>query len=146
LTARRARRCFGPTANWTRAKGYGNLIVSSTNGAPVYLHDVANVVDTVQDERIKMRFWVRGYDEPAATVVVAVNRQAGSNAVAVVKSVLNLLPFISAELPGSVRVTPIYDRSQTIVNSVDDVQATLHRFRSCGFRDLHVSREGPPTR
>ena len=79
----------------------------------------------VQDERIKMRFWVRGYDEPAATVVVAVNRQAGSNAVAVAKSVRDLLPIISAELPGSVRVTPIYDRSQTIVNSVADVQATL---------------------
>ena len=72
-----------------------------------------------------MRFWVRGYDEPSATVVVAVNRQAGSNAVAVAKSVRDLLPLISAELPGSVRVTPIYDRSQTIVNSVDDVQATL---------------------
>ena len=72
-----------------------------------------------------MRFWVRGYGEPAATVVVAVNRQAGSNAVAVAKSVRDLLPLISAELPGSVRVTPIYDRSQTIVNSVDDVQATL---------------------
>ncbi len=107
------------------AQAYGNLIVSSTNGAPVYLHDIAKVEDTVQDERIKMKFWVRGYGEPAATVVVAVNRQAGSNVVAVAKSVRDLLPIISAELPGSVRVTPIYDRSQTIVNSVDDVQATL---------------------
>ena len=43
----------------------------------------------------------------------------------VAKSVRDLLPMISAELPGSVRVTPIYDRSQTIVNSVNDVQATL---------------------
>ena len=79
----------------------------------------------LQDERIKMRFWVRGYDEPSATVVVAVNRQAGSNAVAVAKSVKDLLPLDRAELPGSVRVTPIYDRSQTIVNSVADVQVTL---------------------
>ena len=72
-----------------------------------------------------MKFWVRGYGEPAATVVVAVNRQAGSNVVQVAKSVRDLLPIISAELPASVRVTPIYDRSQTIVNSVADVQATL---------------------
>src|ERR1700680_4083817 len=114
-----------PNGQLESAQAYGNLIVSSVNGAPVYLHDIAQVVDSVQDERIKMRFWVRGYPEPSATVVVAVNRQAGSNAVEVAKSVTDLLPLISAELPGSVRVTPIYDRSRTIVNSVADVQATL---------------------
>jgi HAE1 family hydrophobic/amphiphilic exporter-1 len=114
-----------PNGQLENAESYGNLIVSSNNGAPVYLHDVAQVVDSVQDERISMRFWVRGYSVPSATVVVAVNRQAGSNAVAVAKSVKDLLPLIGAELPGSIRVTPIYDRSQTIVNSVDDVQVTL---------------------
>ncbi|MGD0906691.1 MAG: efflux RND transporter permease subunit [Candidatus Acidiferrales bacterium] len=114
-----------PHGQLDNAQAYGDLIVSSTNGAPVYLHDVAQVEDTVQDERIRMKFWVRGYDEPGSTVVVAVNRQAGSNAVQVAKSVRDLLPVISAELPGSVRVTPIYDRSQTIVNSVADVEATL---------------------
>jgi len=114
-----------PNGQLENAESYRKLIVSSTNGAPVYLRDVATVEDSVQDERIKMRFWVRGYDEPSATVVVAVNRQAGSNAVAVSKSVRDLLPIIGAELPGSVRVTPIYDRSQTIVNSVADVKATL---------------------
>jgi len=114
-----------PKGQLENASGYRDLIVSSTNGAPVFLHDVADVEDTVQDERINMRFWVRGYEEPAATVVVAVNRRAGSNAVAVSKSVLDLLPIINAELPASVRITPIYDRSETIVNSVSDVKATL---------------------
>jgi HAE1 family hydrophobic/amphiphilic exporter-1 len=114
-----------PNGQLENAAGYGNLIVSSTNGAPVYLRDVAQTTDGVQDERVRMKFWVRGYGEPAATVVVAVNRQAGSNAVAVAQSVRDLLPIISAELPAAVRVTPIYDRSQTIVNSVADVQATL---------------------
>src|ERR1700719_3135040 len=114
-----------PKGQLENAAAYGNLIVSSTSAGPVYLHDVADTEDTVQDERIRMKFWARGYGEPTATVVVAVNRQAGSNVVAVAKSVRDLLPIISAELPGSVRVTPIYDRSQTIVNSVADVQATL---------------------
>jgi HAE1 family hydrophobic/amphiphilic exporter-1 len=114
-----------PHGQLENAAAYGNLIVSSTSAGPVYLRDVANVEQSVQDERIRMKFWVRGYGEPTATVVVAVNRQAGSNAVAVAKSVRDLLPIISAELPASVRVTPIYDRSQTIVNSVADVQATL---------------------
>jgi len=114
-----------PNGQLENAASYGNLIVSSTNGAPVYLRDVAQAEDAVQDERVRMKFWVRGYGEPAATVVVAVNRQAGSNVVEVAKSVRDLLPLIQAELPGSVRITPIYDRSQSIVNSVNDVQATL---------------------
>jgi len=114
-----------PNGQLENAQSYGDLIVNSVNGAPVYLHDIADVLDSVQDERLKMRFWVRGYPEPSATVVVAVNRQAGSNAVEVAKSVTDLLPLISTELPGSVRVTPIYDRSQTIVHSVADVQVTL---------------------
>jgi HAE1 family hydrophobic/amphiphilic exporter-1 len=72
-----------------------------------------------------MRFWARGYSVPSATVVVAVNRRAGANAVEVAESVRNLLPLISAELPASVRITPIYDRSRSIVNSVNDVRETL---------------------
>ena len=62
---------------------------------------------------------------PSATVVVAVNRRAGANAVEVAQNVRNLLPLISAELPASVRITPIYDRSRSIVNSVNDVRETL---------------------
>jgi hydrophobic/amphiphilic exporter-1 (mainly G- bacteria), HAE1 family len=114
-----------PNGQLDQALAYANLIVSTRNGVPVYLRDVARVVDSVQDERMNMRFWVRGYPIPSATVVVAVNRQAGANAVEVAKSVRDLLPLISAELPGSVRITPIYDRSRTIVNSVTDVQETL---------------------
>ena len=87
----------GPTGD---AEEYSNLIVSTKNGSPVYLRDVARVVNSVQDERINMRFWVRGYPPPSATVVVAVNRQAGANAVEVAKSVRDLLPMISTELPG----------------------------------------------
>ena len=114
-----------PRGQLENAEGYGNLIVSSKDGNPVYLRDVAQVRDSVQDERINMRFWVRGYPVPSATVVVAVFRRAGANAVEVAKSVRDLLPVVSAELPASVRVIPAYDRSQTIIHSVEDVRATL---------------------
>ena len=114
-----------PKGQLENAQAYGNLIVATRNGSPVYLRDVAQVTDSVQDERINMRFWLRGYPVPSATVVVAVFRQAGANAVEVAKSIRDLLPVIGAELPGSIRVTPIYDRSRTIVNSVRDVQETL---------------------
>jgi hydrophobic/amphiphilic exporter-1 (mainly G- bacteria), HAE1 family len=114
-----------PQGQLDDAEEYRDLIVSAKNGSPVYLRDVARVQNSVQDERINMRFWVRGYPPPSATVVVAVNRQAGANAVEVARSVRELLPLISTELPGSVRVTPIYDRSQTIIHSVQEVEVTL---------------------
>jgi HAE1 family hydrophobic/amphiphilic exporter-1 len=114
-----------PQGQLETAEQYSNLIVGVSGGSPIYLRDVATVKDSVQDERINMRFWVRGYDVPSATVIVAVNRRAGANAVEVSKSIRELLPLISAELPGSIRVTPIYDRSLSIVHSVVDVETTL---------------------
>ena len=114
-----------PQGQLETADQYSNLIVGQTGGSPIYLRDVASVKDSVQDERINMRFWVRGYSVPSATVIVAVNRRAGANAVEVSKSIRSVLPMVSAQLPGSIRVTPIYDRSANIVHSVIDVQTTL---------------------
>jgi len=114
-----------PRGQLEDAQGYANLIVGSKGGAPVRLRDVAEVRDSVQDERISMRFWARGYEIPSATVVVAVYRQAGANAVEVSRSVRGLVPVVNAELPASIRVTPIYDRAASIVNSVKDVRFTL---------------------
>src|SRR5216683_2310606 len=116
---------LSPRGQLEGAESYDSLIVGSRNGAPVHLRDVATATETVQDERVKLLFWARGYDIPSATAVVAVSRQAGANAVEVAKSVRDLLPIINAELPGSVRATLIYDRSETIVNSVKDVRETL---------------------
>ncbi len=115
-----------PQGQLSSAEQYDQLIVGQGNGAPVYLKDVASAKQTVQDERIDMRFWVRGYPQPSATVVVAVFRRAGANAVEVSKAVRDLLPNIQAQLPSSVLLVTAYDRSQTIVHSANDVQTTLY--------------------
>ena len=114
-----------PQGQLETAEQYANLIVGGSNNAPIYLRDVAEVKDSVQDERVNMRFWVRGYSVPSATVILAVNRRAGANAVEVSKSIYDVMPQVQQELPGSIRITPIYDRSQSIVHSVADVQVTL---------------------
>ncbi len=114
-----------PQGQLETADQYSNLIVGGTNNAPVYLRDVATVKESVQDERVNMRFWVRGFSVPTATVIVAVNRRAGANAVEVSKSIYGIMPALSSELPGSIRIMPIYDRSASIVHSVADVQVTL---------------------
>src|SRR5207244_13011528 len=66
-----------PEGQLSEASQYENLIVRQGNGAPVYLKDIATVKNGLQDERISMRFWYRGHEVPAATVVVAVFRRAG---------------------------------------------------------------------
>ena len=114
-----------PQGQLENAEQYGDLIVGGTSNAPIYLRDVATVKNSVQDERVKMRFWVRDFPVPTATVIVAVNRRAGSNAVEVSKSIYELMPTIAAELPASIHIQPIYDRSANIVHSVTDVQVTL---------------------
>jgi HAE1 family hydrophobic/amphiphilic exporter-1 len=115
-----------PQGQLETAEEYNKLIVATgPGGTPVFLRDVATASDAVQDERIHMSFWSRKFGSPSATVICAVNRQAGGNAVAVTQAIHELLPRLNAELPPSVRLTPIYDRSVTIVNSIHDVQETL---------------------
>ena len=114
-----------PHGQLDSVEAYKSLVVASTDGAPVYLRDIADVRESVQDERVTMHFWARGYTVPSAVVVLAVYRQAGANAVKVAQSIRDQVPVIMAELPGAVRITPVYDRSQTIVASVHDVQLTL---------------------
>lgn len=114
-----------PQGQLDTAEAYGDLIVRDQGGAVVRLRDVATVTDSVQDERHNMKFWVRDRAVPVATVVLAVNRQAGANAVEVARNVAALLPEIEASLPGSIKVIPVYDRSRSIARSIADVEETL---------------------
>ncbi len=115
-----------PNGQIDQAEGYRNLIVArNKDRSPVYLRDIAEVRQSVQDERTSRFFWVRGFNPPGSIVVLAVSRQAGANAVEVANSVKALFPELRASLPGSITFTPVFDRSQTIVNSVHDVRMTL---------------------
>src|SRR5437764_2293071 len=115
-----------PNGQIDKAEGYSNLIVArNKDRSPVYLRDIAEVKQSVQDERTSRFFWVRGIKSPGAIVVLAVSRQAGANAVEVANSVKALFPELRASLPGSITFTPVFDRSQTIVNSADEVKWTL---------------------
>ncbi|MBE7157111.1 MAG: efflux RND transporter permease subunit [Rhodospirillales bacterium] len=107
--------------------GYKNLIVArNQDQSPVFLKDVAKVYYGLQDERQSREFWVRDLNhQPGSTVVLAVSRLPGSNAVQVVRAIQKVLPSLKAGLPGSIKLLQVYDRSRTIVDSVHDVQTTL---------------------
>jgi hydrophobic/amphiphilic exporter-1 (mainly G- bacteria), HAE1 family len=101
------------------AAAYRPLIVAYRNGSPVRLRDLGHVLDSVQNDKIAG--WVKG----VRAVVLAVERQPGTNTVEVVDNIKKLLPTFRDELPASVHITTLYDRSQSIRASVNDVQSTL---------------------
>ncbi|MFN2572551.1 MAG: efflux RND transporter permease subunit [Gemmatimonadales bacterium] len=101
------------------APEFRKLAVIYQNGAPVRLEDVARVLDDVQDSRNAS--W---YDGKRA-VVLAIQRQPGTNTVAVADAVKAMVATLSSQLPASVEVNTLYDRSVSIHQSVNDVQLTL---------------------
>ncbi|PTY00733.1 acriflavine resistance protein B [Verrucomicrobia bacterium LW23] len=116
---------LNPEGQLNSAKEYEQLIIANVNRAPVYLRDVATCYDGLQDNRLTMRFYVRGGPPDAAGIVMAVQRSAGANTVAVAQAVKELLPRLQATLPNSIFMKPIYDRSLTIIRSVHEVEETL---------------------
>ena len=101
------------------AASYRPMVVAWRDGAPVRLGELGQVVDSVeQDKQFTWFNDTRG-------IVLAVQRQPGSNTVAVVNAVKDLLPSFERQLPASVQLNVMYDRSQTIRESVDDVKFTL---------------------
>ena len=103
----------------TTADGYANLVVAYQNGAPVYLKDVARVVQSAENTQLSS--WVN--DTPA--VLVNVQRQPGANVIQVVNRVQALLPELRASLPSNISLSVVTDRTNTIRASVDDVQFEL---------------------
>src|SRR5947207_6332888 len=97
------------------APEFRQLAVTYQNGAPVRLQDVARVLDDVQDSRNAS--W---YDGRRA-VVLAIQRQPGTNTVQVADAVKSMVATLSAQLPASVQVNTLYDRSVSMRQSVMDV-------------------------
>ncbi len=103
----------------TNAAAYRELIVAWKDGAAIRLGDVANAIDGVENRR--MAAW--NVDERA--IVLAVNRQPGTNTVKTVAQIRKLLPKFQESLPASVNMTLLYDRSVSIKESIDEVEFTL---------------------
>jgi len=101
------------------APEFRKLAVTYQNGAPVRLQDVAQVLDDVQDSRNAS--W---YDGKRA-IILAIQRQPGTNTVQVADGVKSAVTSLSSQLPASVEVNTLYDRSVSIHQSVNDVQLTL---------------------
>jgi len=103
----------------TDAAGYNNVVISYSNGAPVFVKNVAKVVNGVENTR--QAAWMN--QTPA--VVLNIQRQPGANTITVVKRIRAILPQLEANLPASIQVTTMTDMTTSIQASVDDVEFEL---------------------
>ena len=117
----------GPRQDWQidsndqliTSADYKNVVVAYRNNAPVFLHDVANIVDGV--ENTKQAAWMN--QTPA--VILNVQRQPGANTISVVKSIQLLMPQLQANLPSGIEITTLTDLTTDIKASVADVEFEL---------------------
>ncbi|MEN6584658.1 MAG: efflux RND transporter permease subunit [Sulfuricella sp.] len=103
----------------TDAAAFRPIIVAYRNGAPVRLEQLGRVTDSVQSDKIAA--WYKD----KRGIVLAIQRQPGTNTVEVVNSIKKLLPTLEAQIPAGVSVNILYDRSESIRDSVNDVQFSL---------------------
>jgi HAE1 family hydrophobic/amphiphilic exporter-1 len=102
-----------------RAPEYRPIIVTYRNGFPVRLDEVGRVIDSVENDKVASWF------NNVRAVVLAIQRQPGTNTVEVVDSIRALLPTFRAQMPQSIELNVLYDRSVSIRDSVNDVKFTL---------------------
>ncbi|MBI3593631.1 MAG: efflux RND transporter permease subunit [Nitrospirae bacterium] len=107
------------TGQLTNAAAYRKLIVAYRNGSPIRLEEVGRVIDSVQNDKIAS--W---YKDTRA-IVLAIQRQPGTNTVQVAEAIKKLLPDFRSQMPASVRFEILYDRSVSIMDSIKDVKFSL---------------------
>ena len=101
------------------AEAYRPIIVAYRNGSPIRLSEVGRVIDGVQND--KLAAWYKD----KRGIVLAIQRQPGTNTIEVVDKIRKLLPTFRNEVPAGIDINILFDRSITIRNSVEDVEITL---------------------
>ena len=105
------------------ASAYRPLIVAYRNGSPVRLQELGLVIDSVENDKIAS--WYDTSKVKTRAIILAIQRQPGTNTVEVVDSIKALLPTFRGEMPASVNLNVLFDRSVSIRESVSDVKSTL---------------------
>ncbi|HVN07190.1 MAG TPA: efflux RND transporter permease subunit [Bryobacteraceae bacterium] len=112
------------TGQLMSAAEYGPLIVAYRNGAPVRLRELGRVIDSVEDDKTASWFYSK-HVPGQRSMILAIQRQPGTNTIEVTNAVKRLLPLFKAQIPPSVELHILYDRSISIRESFQDVEFTL---------------------
>jgi HAE1 family hydrophobic/amphiphilic exporter-1 len=119
LTSQSQTLTLDSTGQIRQAEGFRPLVIAWRNGAPVRVSDVATVLDSVEND--KLASWFDG----RRSIVLAVQRQPDANTIEVTDAVKSLIPTFRAQIPPSVGIDLLVDRSLSIRHSVEDVQFHL---------------------
>ncbi len=106
------------------AEEFRQLAVTWRDGKAVRLGDLGHVVDSVQD--IRSAAWYGNDGKITRGIILAIQRQPGTNTVTVADAIREEMKRIEVDLPASVKVSTMYDRSVSIADSVNDVKVTLY--------------------
>ncbi|MSU47769.1 MAG: efflux RND transporter permease subunit [Opitutus sp.] len=105
---------------------FSQIVVAYRNGAPVRLGELARVIDNVQENRVAYWFHSGRKGDPGTRAIgLGLQRQPGTNTIEVVSRVRALLPSLRQQLPASVSIEILMDKSISVRESVHDVQFTL---------------------
>jgi len=103
----------------TSGAAFQSLVVTYRNGAPVRIQDIGTAIDSVENTRVASWF------KDKKAVILGIQRQPGANVVEVVDAIKEILPALRAQIPQSIKLDFFFDRTQSIRESVHDVQLTL---------------------
>ena len=108
-----------PNGQLLSASAYEPLIVAYRDGSPVRLKEIGKAIDSVENDKVASWF------NRTRAIVLGVQRQPGSNTVEIVDEINRVMPSLRAQIPQAVAIDTLYDRSQSIRESVRDVELTL---------------------
>ncbi|MEK7267304.1 MAG: efflux RND transporter permease subunit, partial [Nitrospirota bacterium] len=111
------------TGQLYNAEAFKPMIVTYREGSPVRLQDIAMVVDSVENDKIAA--WYNSGGKSTRAIVLAIQRQPGTNTIEVVDSIKKQIPGFRSQLPGNVQLNILFDRTESIRASVADVKFTL---------------------
>jgi HAE1 family hydrophobic/amphiphilic exporter-1 len=122
---------FGPSRTWTinasgqlvNAEAFRRMVVAYRNGAPVRLEEVATVIDSVEDTRSAS--WLFDPDAVRRSVLISIQKQPGSNTLAVIDAIRAQLPTFRRQLPPSVQLIEGTDRAISIRAAFRDIKMTM---------------------
>ena len=106
-----------------KAEGYNDLVIKTKDGALVKISQIGRALNSLSNDKFYLNYTKKDFS--AESVILAIQRQPGVNTVQIIKDIKKILPTIQKTLPASLELHHLYDQSEVIQESVDDVTLTL---------------------
>ncbi len=114
-----------PQGQLTDQKEYNDLIVKAVNNSPLTIGNIGKATKGTSSDLLNVAFFKKGQGYSSKSSMIVVRRTAGSNTIELNDKIIRLLDQLRKEVPGSVKLEVLYDRSKKIIDSINDVQFTL---------------------